>query len=250
MTRGLMPFQVNEYLTKKIIQNLVIECTNTTQVVVKSGSVAGMDDGSLVVDLASDLTLDITVSGKNGLDTGIEASNTWYYVWLIYDPATQEIAGLLSASVASPTLPSGFTKKRLVGAVRNDGSSDFIRFKQCGNLFSYSGNIGVFCSAVNVSLFPGGTSFDVSGSVPVALSQQVFVTVQAARVSSGTTPTGIYTSAYSTNYRRCVDCPGVNTDVNTATQQQYLDGSTIYLGKIVANNVIVYAYIAAFFLDL
>ncbi|MCK4268696.1 MAG: hypothetical protein KAX16_07675 [Actinomycetia bacterium] len=71
------------------------------------------------------LTVAITSSGANGLDTGSEAANTWYSIWVIYNPGTEILASLLSISVDSPTLPSGYTKKRRVGWVRNNASSNF-----------------------------------------------------------------------------------------------------------------------------
>ncbi|HQJ93188.1 MAG TPA: hypothetical protein PLI71_09985 [Clostridia bacterium] len=80
---------------------------------------------------AGDLTIDVTVSGANGLDTGSEAPNTWYAVYVIYNPTTGTIAGLLSADTTPPstanppTLPSGYTVWRNVGWVRNDASSNF-----------------------------------------------------------------------------------------------------------------------------
>lgn len=73
--------------------------------------------------------IDITVSGADGLDTGAEAANTWYHVWII---AKEDgtVAGLLSSSSTTPTLPSGYTYKGYVGAVRNDASSNFIGTRQ------------------------------------------------------------------------------------------------------------------------
>lgn len=76
------------------------------------------------------LTVDITASGVNGLDTGSETSSAWYYLWVIYNGST--VAGLLSLSKTAPTLPSGYTFKGLVGVVRNDGSSNFLGFRQVG----------------------------------------------------------------------------------------------------------------------
>lgn len=82
------------------------------------------------------VTGDITASGENGLDTGAEASSTWYYLWVIYDGST--VAALLSASSTAPTLPSGYTYMALVGAVRNNGSSNFIAFYQEGSHVEYN----------------------------------------------------------------------------------------------------------------
>jgi hypothetical protein len=79
--------------------------------------------------------IDITASGADGLDTGSEAASTWYYIWVIYNPTTKTLAGLLSISPTAPTMPSGYTYKALPegAAVYNDSSSDFVLFEQLGN---------------------------------------------------------------------------------------------------------------------
>lgn len=72
------------------------------------------------------LNPDIAASGvANGLDTGGEAANTWYFIWVIYNETTATVAGLFSLSSTSPTMPSGYTYKALAGAVRNDNLSNF-----------------------------------------------------------------------------------------------------------------------------
>lgn len=86
-------------------------------------------DGQLLSAVAV-TGVDLTASGANGLDTGVEAISTWYYVWVIFNPATPATAGLLSVSNTAPTLPAGYTHKCLVGAVRNDAGSNFVRFWQ------------------------------------------------------------------------------------------------------------------------
>jgi len=69
------------------------------------------------------LTVSINNSGPNGLDTGVETANATYFVWLIYNPTTQDTAGLLSLQPVTPTMPSGYTFKRLVFCVKNVGSA-------------------------------------------------------------------------------------------------------------------------------
>lgn len=127
---ALSAHQVTEALVRRVIENLVIECTSNTQVVIKQDSMVGADDGLRIMTVAGDLTVDITVSGKSGLDVGSGAINTWYYIWMIMNIDTAEVAGLFSVSATSPTMPSGFTVKRLVSAVRNNGSSNFRSFIQ------------------------------------------------------------------------------------------------------------------------
>lgn len=78
------------------------------------------------------ITVDLTQSGANGLDDGSESASTWYYVWLIYNPSTGVTAGLFSTSSTSPVMPSGYTRKRRIGSVLNDESSDFLSFVQIG----------------------------------------------------------------------------------------------------------------------
>lgn len=71
----------------------------------------------------------ITVSGAGGLDTGSEASNTWYYLYLIHNGSLTK--GLLSTSASAPSLPSGYDYFGLLGMVYNYGA-DFFRFIQNG----------------------------------------------------------------------------------------------------------------------
>ena len=59
-----------------------------------------------------------------GLDTGTVAADTTYYCFAIYNPATQTSDFLFSTSSSSPTLPSGYTKKKRVASLLTDGSSN------------------------------------------------------------------------------------------------------------------------------
>lgn len=80
------------------------------------------------------LTADISAgTGANKLDVGSEATSTWYYLWPIYNPTTDTLALLLSASPTAPTMPSGYTYKALAGAIYNDSGGDFISIVQTDN---------------------------------------------------------------------------------------------------------------------
>lgn len=77
------------------------------------------------------VSADITASGAGGLDTGAEAPDTWYAVYLLIDiSGTNPPAAILSTSFVGPTLPAGYNEWRRVGVVRNDSASDFIPFRQ------------------------------------------------------------------------------------------------------------------------
>lgn len=87
--------------------------------------------GKYVLNVTSDLTLNIANSGALGRDTGAEAGDTWYYVYLIgkvADPTA--ISAVLSiVNGSAPTYPSGYDiYRQLPIAIRNDGSSNFLRW--------------------------------------------------------------------------------------------------------------------------
>ncbi|MEE9129301.1 MAG: hypothetical protein V3T84_04735, partial [Phycisphaerales bacterium] len=85
------------------------------------------------ISFVGTLDVDITASGAGGLDTGVEASDTWYAVHVIGDSTGVNATSiLLSVSFTSPTLPITHDIFRRVGAVRNDSASDFLSFVQAG----------------------------------------------------------------------------------------------------------------------
>jgi hypothetical protein len=90
-----------------------------------------------------DVTVDITASGADGLDTGAEAGDTWYYLWTIYNPTTDTVAGMMSLqstddATFKSNLPSDYTYYALVGATRNDSGSNLINFAQKDKEVTYT----------------------------------------------------------------------------------------------------------------
>lgn len=81
-------------------------------------------------------------TNQGGLDTGAIAADTLYAVWLIERSDTEVVDVLFSASFSSPTMPTNYDLKRLIGAVRTDSSSDIVAFLQSGDDFVYLGNSG------------------------------------------------------------------------------------------------------------
>jgi len=160
--------QLSAELTKSILRDLDISRASVSTVDITDGTV-GDDTGVVIMDVSGTITVDITASGANGLDTGAEASSTFYYIYLIFNPTTEVLAGLFSISATSPTLPSGYTLKRLVGVVRNDGSSDFISFLQVGENFDYTDRFNVLSGGTATS----ATTIDVSAFVPDSISSSV-----------------------------------------------------------------------------
>ena len=84
---------------------------------------------TLSVVVAADLTCALSTSGAGGLDTGSEASDTGYYVFLITKPFGKLPALLYSLSPTGPTMPSGYTyRSDPIWFISNDGSSNIIPF--------------------------------------------------------------------------------------------------------------------------
>lgn len=145
-------------------------------------------------------TLDITQSGALGLDTGSEAVSTWYYIWAICNDAGTTVSAILSASATSLTLPSGYTKKRLISAVYNMADGHFRGFEQINTNII----IGEF------SILSGGTmtslqSLDITTAVPINA-----ISISGFLVQSGGT---IYIYSDSNEYG--ITCCGTGGAINT-----------------------------------
>lgn len=63
-------------------------------------------------------------SGANSLDTGNFAGNTWYALFVAYNPTAAQACALLSLSATAPTLPAGYTYYTRVGWIRTDGTAN------------------------------------------------------------------------------------------------------------------------------
>ena len=124
-------------------------------------------------------------TNAGGLDTGTVAADTFYYLFAIYNPTTQTSDALFSASKTSPTLPSGYTKKKYVGTVYTNGSASIWGFYQAGNMFFYIGNQII---TIDYSGPTSKTSIFVPGCPPnaVALIQVMLF------MANNTSSQGIY----------------------------------------------------------
>ena len=107
------------------------------------------DDGSGQA-IATALTKQIDaawVAGDNagGLDTGSVAIDTTYYCFVIWNPTTSTADFLFSTSVSSPTMPSGYTKKKKRASLMTDGSGNIkngdYTFFSGGYRFSYNDRV-------------------------------------------------------------------------------------------------------------
>lgn len=121
--------------------------------------------GTEVMEFTGTLDAVVSGTGTGGLDTGSEAADTWYAVHLIGDTTGANApAAMLSLSATAPTLPGTHDIFRRVGWVRNDGSSDFIDFRQFGRetwrTYMWAN------AAVNRTVLSGGNA---TGSPPTVI---------------------------------------------------------------------------------
>ena len=150
--------------------NLRVFKVSDTQVRVTADELTVATTGGSKRSLTSvSVTADITTSGANGLDTGAEANDTWYAVWVIYNGTTT--AALLSTSFTAPTMPSGYTYKFLAGAVKNDSSGNFIDFEILGDDYWYA----AWPTLVSGTTADVLTLVSTASLVPSALSKQVYL---------------------------------------------------------------------------
>lgn len=109
--------------------------TNTVSIInVKADSIIVSNGTTAIALLNVDENIDITTSGLNGLDTGAEASATWYYVYIVSDGNPVNQSAMLSTDPNSPNFgATGYTHWARVSVVRNDGSGDFLGYTQAGD---------------------------------------------------------------------------------------------------------------------
>lgn len=107
---------------------------NTT-IDIASGAAASSDQTTVMTSgaFAKTTAAFATGTGNGGLDAGSVAASTWYHVYIIEGVGGTDF--LISHSATAPTMPTGFTKSRRIGAFKTDGSSHIIAFTQNGNEF-------------------------------------------------------------------------------------------------------------------
>lgn len=132
--QGIVALPVNKIIP---LSNNATDATNDIDV---GAGWFNFDDGTGQAYYAGGTgQLDVLFSaGGNGmLDTGTIA-NTTYHLFLIYNPTTLVSKILASASLASPTLPSGYTKKARVGSIIR-ASGAILPFEQFDKKFILGG---------------------------------------------------------------------------------------------------------------
>jgi hypothetical protein len=168
------------------IDGLTLSNNATTPLTVLdiAAGTATSGDGSETIELGSILSKSVTAawvagSGNGSLDTGSVAPSTYYHVWLIKNPTTNVVDVLTSTSATSPTMPSGYTLKRRIGAISINSSTQVVQFKQIGNTFLRSTTV------TNSFTSSGSTAASVSGGVPPGVQVDTLFRASATWTSAG-----------------------------------------------------------------
>jgi len=204
------------------------------------------EDGSSVIELTSAITKQIDAawaagSNAGGLDTGTVAASTWYYVFIIKNTSTGIVDALFSTSKTSPTMPSGYTIKKRIGAVLTDSSADIIQFIQTGNVFRWktavrdvnASNPGT-SGVLHTLSAPPDTIADISASVYNGTTNRFYCLVTAIAETDSVPSASIFTlqSAHSATAFYNTTYMSIVTDSNSQIRTRFsasgsLDNITI-----------------------
>lgn len=121
---------------------------------IASGQVASDDNLTMMILGALKKTLGSWAAGTGvgALDAGFVAPSTWYHVFAIYNPTGPVVDILMSSSPTTPLLPSGYTKKRRIGSIATNASSNINQFSQNGDEFLW---LTPFLDIANVGVSNG-----------------------------------------------------------------------------------------------
>lgn len=74
-------------------------------------------------------------TAQGGLDTGSIANNTTYHFYMIRRPDTGVVDVVFSTNATSPTLPTNYTQYRRIASWNTNGSAQWVKVVQRGDLF-------------------------------------------------------------------------------------------------------------------
>lgn len=196
LSRKVTPLTIQRYLpmpqnaiTGLKLSNNVTDANNDLDIAI-GRALAVEADYNLILTSALIKQLDaVWAVGTNqgGLDTGSKANSTWYHVWVIGRVDTHVVDVLFSTSATAPTMPANYTKKRRIGAVKTDSSSNLIQFLQYGDEFRW---LSPPALDVDVSNLTTSRSDYTLASVPLGLVVESIINI----VTSGAAARVIYVS--------------------------------------------------------
>lgn len=158
------------------------------------------------------VTIDLTTTGANGMDTGARPTSGWAYLYVINNGSvTAGLATATSPTAGLPTLPGGYTTFAYVGAMWLDGSQNLFRCRQKGRMAQYT-----VVAATNTAAYPViasgsnsnvATASSITGVVPLTAGS---IRVQLAGAASSTTSVGPTTAVNANGFASFGNPAGAN----------------------------------------
>lgn len=109
------------------VQKLELAVASNTTLTMALGQARDSSNVNDIV-LSAGVTINAATNGINGLDTGSLAASLLYAIYVVGDSSGNNAAGaVLSLATATLLLPVGYDMSRLIGYVRTDGSSFFLK---------------------------------------------------------------------------------------------------------------------------
>lgn len=226
----------------------------TTQVDIDATELVVQNSAGATYILKSiNVTIDATGVGADGLDGGTLGAATLYYAFVIYDPTTDTIAGLLSVSASSPTLPSGYSYYRLVGEIATaGGGATFITTHRAGDEVWFGDPQQVYS---NQTLTTTPVEYPLPTGVPLGA---VALDIEMSRYDSaagGTLQVVYPSSAVAYSVTGMNDCLSANQNKgqtagfgSVCTRMKHLGAASVYArcnfnSSVAAQNLHVWGYV-------
>ncbi len=160
----------------------------TSKKLIVSDGMCRDSNNAVDIEVGSELTLDGSVNGANGLDSGTIAVNKMYAIYVIADSRYNLlVAGLISlASNETPTIPKNYDSYRLIGYWSTNGTPNFYygHYQGTGNdlIFWYGGTYNIILSAGNATSL---TDVYLDAFVPPVDNTLAVITAEFIPASSG-----------------------------------------------------------------
>lgn len=162
---------------------------------------------------SASVTIDLTTTGANGMDTGARPTSGWVYCYVINNGSvTAGLATATSPTAGLPTFPGGYSNFVYVGAMYCDASQNLLRTRQSGRRAQFT-----LVASTNTAVVPiiaNGTAGTYSGATP---------TLSAVTVTGNTAGLAPLTAG-------SVEVIATNTWKNGSTASVIVAPSTAYGG--------------------
>lgn len=152
-------------------RGLNVNVASNTTLTISTGTCMTSDyERNILIE--ESITIDTSVVGANGMDTGVLEASKLYYVYIVMDSTghNADPIAVLSLSADAPYIPFGYDKQKMIGIAVTDASVHFLTLIPTGNglirEYWYDLPVQVLTSGTATSL----TDIDLSNYLPVTNS--------------------------------------------------------------------------------